>query len=61
MQGPVIVKALSLSELLLELGVTWSMFPYTGRTDRLATEDGISSIYSASFSSKYRVELQGRK
>ena len=52
MQGPVKVKALSLPELLLELDVTWSMFPYTGRTDRLATEEGVSLIYSPPFSSK---------
>lgn len=35
MQGPVKVKALSLSELLLEISMTWSVFPYTGRTGRL--------------------------
>lgn len=52
MQGPVKVKALCLSELLLELDVTWSMFPHAGRTDRLGTEEGVSLIYSLSFSSK---------
>jgi len=52
MEGLVKAKALSLSEFLLGLSVTWSMFPYTGRTDRLATEEGLSLIYSLPFSSK---------
>lgn len=52
MRGPVKVKALSLSESRLELEGTWSMFPYTGRTDRPATEEGLSLIYSPPFSSK---------